>query len=134
MLRRGLARIGNRTAGSPHEFAVAALAAGTDVGIESFARFELRQTTSSQVYEAIPKPKVQVRLNQSTASELLLEVLGKGWLDRMPFEPRDSKQRGKFVGLRGPIEAAIVEIAESPTESERWRTMLLRMSDAQPKV
>jgi CRISPR-associated protein Csx17 len=60
LLERGLARIGNRAAKSPHEFAIAALAAGVDAGVSAFVRFSLRQTTSSQVFEAIPKSHIDV--------------------------------------------------------------------------
>ncbi len=61
LLQRGLARIGQRVAQAPHEFAIAALAAGVDTGIETFVRFVLRQTTSSQVYEALPRERIKVR-------------------------------------------------------------------------
>ena len=43
LLKRGLARLGNRSAHAPHEFAVAALAAGTDAGVAEFVRFNLHR-------------------------------------------------------------------------------------------
>lgn len=142
MLRRGHAQLGNRTARSPHEFAVAAMAAGVDIGINAFARFELRQTTSSQVYEAIPKPSVHVgkdeisnHENQSQhGSTLLVRLIESGWLDRLPFEPRDSKQKGKFVGLRGKVESLIVKIAENPDDPEQWQKLLLQLASVQTKA
>ncbi len=137
ILRRGLARFGNRTARGSHEFAVAAMSAGVDAGIEGFARFELRQTTSSQVYEAIPKPRILVSETDSCsahASVLLMEVIESGWLDRLPFEPHDSKQRGKFVGLRGPVEVAIVKIAERAGYPQGWRDLLLLLSRSQARI
>ena len=54
LLQRGLARLGGRAAHAPHEFAIAALAAGADAGVAEFARYELRQTTSSQVLRGDP--------------------------------------------------------------------------------
>ena len=138
ILRRGFAQLGNRTAKSPHEFAVAAMSAGVDIGIQRFARFELKQTTSSQVYEAIPKPHISVTdgsgASEKHASTLMLDLINNGWLDSLPFEPRDSKQRGKFAGLRGPIEAAIIRIAEQPTEPQFWRDLLLKLAAAQSKI
>lgn len=132
LLKRGLARIGERTAKAPHEFAVAALAAGVDAGVTTFARFVLRQTTSSQVYEAIPREQIQVKEVQSQESRLVEPLLP--WLDRLPFEPSDSKQRGKFKGLRGPIEQAIIDIAAQPEEPERWQGLLLMLADTQRRI
>jgi CRISPR-associated protein Csx17 len=143
LFQRGLAKLGGRPAQAPHEFAVAAMDAGVDSGISEFARFELRQTTSSQVYEAIPRQRIQAATSagsstghivRQSVSPLLVQLIESGWMDRMPFEPRDSKQRGKFVGLRGPIEAAILELAERPDDAERWQKLLLRLASAQSRI
>ena len=132
LLERGLARIGQRVAKAPHEFAVAALAAGVDAGVATFARFVLRHTTSNQVYEAIPKEQVRVSEVQSQESKLIEPLLS--WMDRLPFEPSDSKQRGKFKGLRGPIEQAIVGVAAQPNDPEQWQRLLLLLADAQGRI
>lgn len=132
LLERGLARIGERAAKSPHEFALAAMSAGVDVGVTSFARFVLRQTTSSQVYEAIPREKVEV--NQTSSHESRLIELLIPWLDRLPYEPTDRKQKGKFKGLRGPVEEAVVSLAAYPTDAERWRQLWLLLADTQGKI
>lgn len=132
LLERGQARIGQRVAKAPHEFAVAAMAAGVDAGVATFARFVLRQTTSSQVYEAIPKEHVRISEATSQESKLIEPLLS--WMDRLPFEPSDSKQRGKFKGLRGPIEQAIVRVAARPNDPEEWQRMLLLLADAQGRI
>lgn len=143
LFQRGLAKLGGRSAKAPHEFAVAALAAGVDAGITEFARFELRQTTSSQVYEAIPRPHVHVgthdrqrpeRTLPRPESKLLINLIESGWLDRLRFEPRRANQRGKFIGLRGPIESAIIRIGELPDDPERWQALLLRLAAAQSRI
>ena len=145
LLQRGLARLGGRAAQAPHEFAVAALAAGVDAGVTEFARYELRQTTSSQVFEAIPREHIKAEPEPETASrsenggravasKLLLALIESGWLDRLPYEPRDSKQKGKFVGLRGPVEAAIVRIGERPDDATRWQALLLKLANAQARI
>jgi CRISPR-associated protein Csx17 len=143
LLQQGQARIGGRPAQAPSEFAVAALAAGVDAGVAEFARYELRQTTSSQVFEAIPRDHVEVesdtlgarqRSSRAIASSLLVALLQSGWLDRLPYEPRDSKQKGKFVGLRGPIETAIVRIGEHPDDATRWQSLLLKLANAQTRI
>jgi CRISPR-associated protein Csx17 len=145
LLHRGLARLGGRAAQAPHEFAAAALATGVDAGVTEFARYELRQTTSSQVFEAIPREHIEAAPEQengtgpqnggrAVASKLLLALIGSGWLDRLPYEPCDSKQKGKFVGLRGPIEAAIVRIGERPNDATRWQALLLKLANAQARI
>lgn len=143
LFHRGLARLGGRAARAPHEFAVAALSAGVDGGVTEFARYELRHTTSAQVYEGIPHERIYVIRrsetlrgigNEGSESDLLMELLRSGWLDRLPTEPRDAKQRGKFIGLRGPIEQAIIRIAEQPGEPERWQHLLLQIAAAVGRI
>lgn len=142
LFQRGLAKLGGRAAQAPHEFAVAALYAGVDSGVAEFARFELRQTTSSQVYEAIPKQRIRVGLNAAGSDEvtsrsvspLLVHLIESGWIDRLPFEPRKSNQKGRFVGLRGPIESAIVRLAERPEDPEPWQHLMLRLASAQLRI
>jgi CRISPR-associated protein Csx17 len=143
LFQRGLARLGGRAAQAPHEFAVAALALGVDAGVSSFARFELRQTTSSQVFEAIPReqvavaaPSVQKRSEGTITPEatLLMQLIKSGWLGRIPAEPSDAKRPGKFVGLRGPIEEAIVSIAALPSDPERWQRLLLGLASVQSRI
>jgi CRISPR-associated protein Csx17 len=132
LLERGLARIGQRAAKSPHEFALAAMAAGVDAGVSTFVRFSLRQTTSSQVYEAIPREKVNVSKVESQESKLIEPLLS--WIDRLPFEPSDSKQRGKFKGLRGPVEQALIKVAAHPDDPEQWRKFLICLADTQKRI
>jgi len=132
LLQRGLARIGQRVAQAPHEFAIAALAAGVDAGIETFVRFVLRQTTSSQVYEALPRERVKVREARNRESDMIVPLLP--WLERLPYEPRDSKQKGKFKGLRGPLGEAIIRVSERPDEPESWQYLLLGLAEVQSRV
>jgi len=136
LFRSGLAEVGGRPASAPHEFAVAALGAGVDSGIVAFAPFELRQTTSAQVYEAISREHIRVEGSESAqrCSDLLLPLIRSGWLDRLPREPRDGKQRGKFVGLRGPVEAGIRRVSERPDDEEAWRALLLLLARTQEKI
>ena len=134
IFQRGLAKLGTRSASAPHEFAVAALGVGVDGGIAEFARFEFRQTTSSQVYEAIPRQRVSVprtRTHQDNVSSLLLALIESKWIDRLP---RDTTRPRRFFGLRGPIEAAIVSIGERPDDGERWQRLLLLLADSQSRI
>lgn len=132
LLRRGLARLGDRNATAPHEFGAAALGKGVDAGISAFAPFELRETTSSQVFEAVPCNLVPVSQNirNHIASELVTELIP--WVERLPFE--DSNSKGKFSGLRGPVEQAIRAITERPSDPACWQSLLLQLSDVQKRI
>lgn len=142
LLRRGLARIGSRSAHTPAEFAIAALGAGTDAGVTEFARFEFRQTTSAKVYEAVPREHVTVAQSGAVGgterlatSELLAQLIP--WLSRLPYEPRESDQRGKFRGFRGPVEGMVIRVSEavgSPEEAELWRQLLLELARQQTRT
>lgn len=136
LFRGGLAEVGGRPASAPHEFAVAALGAGVDSGIVAFAPFELRQTTSAQVFEAIPRDQIRIERSEGVrrCADLILPLIRSGWLDRLPREPRDAKQRGRFVGLRGPVEAGIVRVSERPNDEEAWRVLLLLLAHTQQKI
>jgi CRISPR-associated protein Csx17 len=135
LFRGGLAEVGGRPASAPHEFAAAALDAAVDAGVSAFIRFDLRQTTSAQVFEALPRERIHVhRYGGPRYSRLLLPLITERWIDRLPYEPKDSKQRGKFVGLRGPVESAIVHVSEDPEDSERWRSLLLLIAQTQQRI
>lgn len=135
LFKRGLMRLGNKAATAPHEYGAAALGAGADAGITEFVPFELRETTSGQVFEAIPHAPIQIRENDRKshrAAELITALIP--WIARLPFEPKDSKQKGKYSGLRGPIEQAIIAISEEPSTQEHWRQLLLKLAGVQARI
>jgi len=132
LFERGYSRIGERTAKAPHEFALAARAAGVDAGVSEFARFVLRQTTSPQTREAIPEGRVRASDSETLEAALIQEILP--WLDRLPYDPRDSKQRGEFIGLRGPIESLIVKVNQRSDDPELWQKLLLSLSETQLRL
>jgi CRISPR-associated protein Csx17 len=143
LFQRGMARLGNRSAKAPHEFAIAARTAGVDVGVAEFVRYELRHTTSSQVYESIPRQRIQVgrdrtetksRSRAPNDADLIMPLIESGWLDRLPYEPLDTKQKGKFVGLRGSVETAIIDIAEKPDDPQRWQNLLQLLATTQFRI
>jgi len=139
LFHRGLARVGGRAAAAPHEFAVAALAAGADAGVTHFIRFELRQTTSSQVYEALPRQTFAITkalnvLDKASPSVLLSEFLGRRWFDSLPYEPARRDSNRTFSGLRGPLERLILAVAREPENPDPWRDLLMRLADTQARV
>lgn len=139
LFQRGLARLGGRAATAPHEFAVAALAAQTDAGLSDFLRFELRQTTSSQVFEAIPRGDFHIseepaQKRDQHSSKALMDFLGPRWFDQLPYEPTSMRSKKKFTGLRGPIERRILAVAEAPNEPLTWRALLLTLAESQSRI
>jgi CRISPR-associated protein Csx17 len=138
LFQRGLARLGGRAATMPHEFAVAAMAAGADAGITHFVRFELRQTTSSQAYEALPRKTFAVSPradNRDSHSSSLLEAfLGNRWFDTLPYEPARPDSKTRFSGLRGPLERLILEVASDPASPESWRRLWLQLAVTQTRI
>jgi CRISPR-associated protein Csx17 len=131
LLERGLARVGDRAAQAPHEFALAARGAGVDSGVGTFVRFSLRQTTSSQVFEAVPGETVRVADSGPTESGLLLPLLE--WMRYLP-EPASSTQKAKFRGMRGPIEREMIRLSELPNDAERWQSLLLLLAVVQGRL
>jgi len=127
LFARGQARLQQRAATAPYEFALAARTAGADAGVTAFARFTLRQTTSSQTFEAVPAERVE------TGAEPEAEELAKlgQWIRKLPS---DGGNDPKFYGIRGRIEKALIRIAEAPEQPERWRALLLLLADAQTQI
>lgn len=138
LFQRGLARMGARSVKAPHEFAVAALSAGADAGISGFMRFELRKTTSSEVFESLPRGIHSVGSTDSRegtgSARLLMEFLDPCWLDMLPDEPKKQGMRKKFRGLRGPLERLILGVGREPENPEPWRALLLRLAQTQASI
>ncbi len=139
---RGRAEIGSRGALTPAAFATAILRRGVDAGLTSFVRFALGTTTSSNTFE--PRLRGEVKILQrhianlessgsngnlssrsrTGAFDARAEVVERS-LDLWETLPRDTKtgKRWQFRGLRGPVEAAMVALAEKPEDASRARTL-----------
>lgn len=129
LFARGQARIQNRAATAAYEFTLAAKAAGVDAGVTEFERFELRQTTSSQTYEAVPRERIVVREEVAPGIETLAKLTA--WVNRLP---RDAATDDRFYGIRGPIERSLIRLAADPEEAAHWRALLLAIADAQDQI
>lgn len=138
LFQRGLARVGGYAASAPHEFAVAAMAAGADAGIIHFIRFELRQTTSTQVYEALPRGNFTVSFtsdqSDSQNATFLEAFLGKHWFNNLPYEPARSDSKTRFSGLRGPIERLVLEVASDPADAYSWCKLWQQLAETQRRI
>ncbi len=144
LFARGRAEIGGRGAVTPAAFAAAILRRGVDAGIVCFYRFALGATTSANTFEprllgriAVPDSGQPVTGAAGTTGQRAASILEHrppwsksyefsaialerllGLLDRLPREKKVGK-RWRYHGLRGPLEVAMVRLAEEPLNHER---------------
>jgi CRISPR-associated protein Csx17 len=117
LFARGRAEIGSRGAVTPAAFATAIMRRGVDAGVSEFRRFALGWTTSRQTFEsrylgivAVPSETFDAR------SEAFNHLLGL--IESLPRDDRKEGKRWRFVGLRGPLESALVRAAAAPADRE----------------
>ena len=128
LFERGLARVGQKAAVAPYEFAVSALTAGVDAGIPGFCRFVIRTTTSTNTKEAIPNGNISIR-GKDNKDNLIPSILE--WIKRLP---KDNVNDKKFRGFVGPIEDCIIRIAKSPEDYEIWQELIFRLTESQRRI
>lgn len=126
LLSRGRAELRGRGALTPAAFATAIRKRGVDAGISEFRRFTLGRTTSANTFE----PRLEARFSPkpcSGATAAVAPTLERvtALLEQRGF-PRDRKvgKRWRFVGLRGPIEAALLDVAAQPSNLEAGIALL----------
>ncbi|MBA5868894.1 MAG: type I-U CRISPR-associated protein Csx17 [Nitrospira sp. CR2.1] len=121
LFSRGRAELHGRGALTPAAFATAIRRRGVDAGVSEFRRYTLGRTTSSKTFE----PRLEARFSLETgadtrraASSTLACVTAL--IEHRGF-PRDGK---RFVGLRGPIESALLDVAAQPSNPEVGMALL----------
>jgi len=127
LFSRGRAELRGRGAVTPAAFATAIRQRGVDAGIREFRRFTLGRTTSANTFE----PRLEARFSLDTGTELASRATSStlervtALIEQRGF-PRDRKvgQRWRFEGLRGPIEAAVLDVAAEPNRSEAGIALL----------
>lgn len=132
LFSRGRAELRGRGALTPAAFATAIRERGVDAGVSEFRRFTLGRTTSSNTFEprleARFAPDTGVDVAGSAASSTLARVTAL--IEQRGF-PRDGK---RFVGLRGPIETAILDVATEPRSSEAGIALLDAIVNALDRI
>ena len=121
LLSRGRAELRGRGAVTPAAFATAIRERGVDAGVSEFRRFTLGRTTSANTFE----PRLEARFSLDAGSDATGAVASRvlehvtALIEQRGF-PCDRKvgQRWRFAGLRGPIEAALLDVAANPERSE----------------
>lgn len=115
---------------TPSAFAVAIRKRGVDAGITEFRRFALGRTTSANTFEprfegvvVVPdRPAASIPASAPSVAAIALERL----LALIESLPRDRKQgtRWRYLGLRGPVEAAMLRVTASPDDPEAACSLL----------
>jgi CRISPR-associated protein Csx17 len=122
LFSRGRAELRERGAVTPAAFATAIRKRGVDAGVSEFLRYTLGRTTSSNTFE----PRLAARFSLGTESDRVGDAAATT-LDRVTalIEQRRFPRDGKrFVGLRGPIESALLDVAAEPNRSEACIALL----------
>jgi CRISPR-associated protein Csx17 len=127
LFRRGRAQLGTRSAETAAAFASAVVQRGVDAGLAEFRRFVLGWTTAHDYVEprfegvvATPNP------NSPNASAIASTLRSITALIEHHGFPRDRKKgnRWRFVGLRGPVESALLDVAAQPSNPEAGIALL----------
>lgn len=130
LFRRGLARLGSRAARTPADFAIATLTAGAQAGVQGFHRFSLRQTTSSNTFEAVKETSVLPAQDRGATRELIRVA---DWLDKLPKDQVSSQTR-RFAGFQGPVEKTLLQLGQTPNDPEPWRRLLHTVAETQLRL
>lgn len=137
LFSRGRAELRGRGALTPATFATAIRKRGVDAGISEFRRFALGRTTSANTFE--PRLEARFVLNadvsrSATATSLTLERV-TALIEQRGF-PRDRQvgKRWRFEGLRGPIEAALLDAAAHSNRSEASMALLDAVAAALDRI
>jgi CRISPR-associated protein Csx17 len=115
LFSRGRAEIGGRGALTPSAFAVAIRRRGVDAGITEFRRFALGRTTSANTFEPRFEGAVGLAPASSVAPIALERLLGL--IESLPCD-RKVGTRWRYLGLRGPVEAAMLRATAAPDDPD----------------
>lgn len=113
LFQRGRAEVNGKGATTAPAFAAAILQRGVDAGIREFRRFLLLRTTSENTFESRLASVVPVAGKAEAATAVALTRM-LGFRDSLPADREKAKPRVYF-GLRGPLDEALVTLAEQNT-------------------
>jgi CRISPR-associated protein Csx17 len=128
LFSRGRAELRGRGAVTPAAFATAIRERGVDAGVSEFRRFTLGRTTSANTFEPRLEARFMLDAGRSVTSCTLERVTAL--IEQGGF-PRDGK---RFMGLRGPIEAALLDVAAEPNSTEAAIAMLDAITTALDRI
>lgn len=127
---RGRAELDGRGALTPAAFATSVVRRGVDAGVDSFARFVLGQTTNPDMFEARAAQRVEVGddITTATVAERVL-----AFIECLPND-KTARRNGRFLGFRGPVEAAMIDFAARPRDPEAAGRVLSAVAESLDRV
>lgn len=120
LFSRGRAELHGRGALTPAAFATAIRERGVDAGVSEFRRYTLGRTTSSNTFETRLEARFSLEIGTDARPATFSLERVTALIEQRGF-PRDGK---RFVGLRGPIESALLDVASAPPRSEAGIALL----------
>lgn len=137
LFSRGRAELGGRGALTPAAFATAIRGRGVDAGVSEFRRFTLGRTTSANTFESRFEARFALDADVGGASGPTSSTLERiaELIEQRGF-PLDRKvgKRWRFEGLRGPIEAALLDVAADSRHSEAGVALLDAVAAALDRI
>src|SRR5690606_25330585 len=131
LFSRGRAELRGRGALTPAAFATAIRERGVDAGVSEFRRFTLGRTTSSNTFEPRLEARFPLATDAKSGSGAARTLERVTTLIEQSGFPKDGK---RFVGLRGPIESALLDVAAEPTSPEAGVALLDAMVSALDRI
>ncbi len=128
LLAEGRSQIGARKASEPQDFARAAARLGTARGVAAFCRYAFIER-NGQSKLAVPLSRIDVAShvmpNLANIDDLEL------WLRALNRQARGKNAPATLVSVERRLADAIFAALGRPDLSERWMTLLLRMTDVE---
>lgn len=142
LFARGRAELHGRGVLTPGAFATAVMQRGVDAGVAEFRRFALGRTTSANTFEpryegtlrltpAAATPAASLQPSKTAVTTALERIVGV--IDRLPRDESAGKRK-RFIGLRGPVEAALIRLAAKPAEAQAARELVDAVAAALDRV
>ena len=128
LFHRAKAEVDGRGAVTPAAFATAIMKRGVDFGIAEFRRFLLLKTTSENTFESHLNAVIEVVAEEGVVLSRAVRI-ALALRDRLPREFKKGK-RWIYRGLQGPVDRAIVELAEAGNREELRGERGLALIDA----
>jgi CRISPR-associated protein Csx17 len=115
MFKRGRAEVDGRGAITSAAFAAAIIQKGTDAGLLEFRRFSLLHTTSAQTFESRLASIHPIANDTDTAqADAVSKIIS--FRDSLPNDKEKASWR--YRGLQGPIDHALIYLAEMASQGE----------------
>jgi CRISPR-associated protein Csx17 len=124
LYQTGKAEIAGKAALTSAAFAAAIVHRGIDAGIQQFRSFTLLRTTSEKTFESRLDSIIKVPRYSPMFSEVTHRVIKLR--DSLPIDQEGTKKR--YRGLQGPIDHALIALAEAVGQGEHGEEVQVERS------